>query len=54
MINLENLGKVLALSEKGYSQQEEEGISVMDWPAQSPNLNRIEKMWDQIKAFLQK
>ena len=34
MISLENLGKMLALSEKGYSQQKEEGISVMDWPAQ--------------------
>ena len=41
-INFENQGKVLVLSEKSYSQQEEEeGISVMDWPAQSPNLNPI-------------
>ena len=45
---------MLVLSEKGYSQQEEEGIFVMDWLAQSPSLNPIENMWNQIKALVQK
>ena len=31
----------------------QEGISVMDTPAQSPDLNPAENMWDQIKVMVQ-
>ena len=31
----------------------DEQITVMDWPAQSTNLNPIENLWDQIKTMVE-
>ena len=31
----------------------DEQITVMDWPAQSPDFNPIENLWDQIKTMVQ-
>jgi hypothetical protein len=39
-----------------YSQAKKEilGITTMDWPAESPDLMPIEKLWHQMKHFLRK
>lgn len=33
---------------------EEVGISTLDWPAHSPELNPIEHMWDELKKWVRR
>ena len=39
-------------SNKSQEAQEEIGLDVMEWPAQSPDLNPIDQFWNHLKKQL--
>jgi DDE superfamily endonuclease len=41
-------------SHKAQKWMDDQGIVLLDWPAQSPDLNLIEHLWDHIKKQLRK